>query len=99
MVNDTLAINERVSLITAIFSDRNEIEMDKHLSGDDAQTFVDKVYEVMVPSNSCHESIDYDSNLRISLIRYWITFLQRSAGGVCAIYANFAAAVRCFRGH
>lgn len=52
LVNHTLTIDERVSIITSIFSDRNEVEMDEHPSGDDAQTFVDNVYEVRVPHNS-----------------------------------------------
>ena len=38
-------MDERVSLITMIFSDRNEIEMIGQLSGNDAQAFVDMIDE------------------------------------------------------
>ena len=34
-------MEERVSLIVQIFSDRDQVEIIKNLSGDDAQTFVD----------------------------------------------------------
>ena len=38
-------MEERVSLIAQIFSDRDQVEMVNNLSGDDAQTFVDMVDE------------------------------------------------------
>jgi len=37
---------ESTSLITTIFLDRNQVEMVEHLSGDDAQTFIDTVDKV-----------------------------------------------------
>ena len=37
---------ERISLITAIFSDNNEIGIVRSLRGDDAQVFVDRIDEV-----------------------------------------------------
>ena len=40
------AIDERISLITAIFSNPDETEAVKRLSGDDAQSFIDVVDEV-----------------------------------------------------
>ena len=43
LIRHPLAMYERTSLITTIFLDRNQIEMVEHLSGDDAQTFVDTV--------------------------------------------------------
>ena len=41
-----LASDEQISLITDIFSDRDEIEAVKRLYGDDAQTFVDVIDKV-----------------------------------------------------
>ena len=38
-------MEERVSLIVKIFSDRDQVEMVKNLCGDDAQTFVDMMDE------------------------------------------------------
>jgi len=40
------AIDERISLITAIFSDRIESEAVRRLSGDDARSFVDVIDKV-----------------------------------------------------
>ena len=38
-------MDERVSLIATFFSDDNEVEMVKGLSGDDAQAFIDTIIE------------------------------------------------------
>jgi len=65
LVSHTLTIDERVSLITEILSDRNEAEMGKHLSGDDARIFVDKVYEVRTLHDLMPRLTDFNSNLRI----------------------------------
>ena len=46
LINRPLATDERISLITTIFSDRNETEAVSHLSEDDAQSFVDMIDEV-----------------------------------------------------
>ena len=46
LIGDTLTIDERVSLITAIFSDRNQAKMVGYLSGDDAHTFINMMDEV-----------------------------------------------------
>ena len=46
MISHSLTADERTSLIVKIFSDRDEVEMVEHLSGDDAQAFVDAVSEV-----------------------------------------------------
>ena len=35
-----------IPMINYIFSERDEVEAVEHLSGDDAQTFIDLVYEV-----------------------------------------------------
>ena len=47
LIDCPLGTNERISLITDIFSDRNEIEVAKCLRGDDAQAFIDVVNEVL----------------------------------------------------
>ena len=47
MINRPLAKDERISLIADIFSDRDETEAVKCLSGDDAQSFVDAIDEVL----------------------------------------------------
>ena len=47
MVEVPLASDDQISLITDIFSDRDEIEVVKHLYGDDAQSFVDVIDEVL----------------------------------------------------
>jgi len=46
LISHTLAIHERISLITTIFSDDNQVEMVRQLSGNDAQTFIDRIDEV-----------------------------------------------------
>ena len=46
MITHTLNTYERISLATAIFSDDNQAEMVKNLSGDDAQGFIDVLDEV-----------------------------------------------------
>ena len=46
LIYHSLAESERVSLIKDLFSDRDEIEAIKHLSRDDAQSFVDVLDEV-----------------------------------------------------
>ena len=46
LISHPLVVDGRIPLITAIFSDSNQINMVEHLSGDDAQTFIDVVDEV-----------------------------------------------------
>jgi len=43
LIRNTLTTRERVSLITTIFSDSNRVETPRHLSRDDAQTFIDMI--------------------------------------------------------
>jgi hypothetical protein len=45
LINDTLAAHERISLVAAIFSDHDEVEMVGHLSVDDTQAFIDIIDE------------------------------------------------------
>ena len=42
-------MHERISAITAIFSDCSQIKIMRHLSGSDAQTFIDMIDEVGPP--------------------------------------------------
>ena len=46
MISPTLPRNERIQLITFIFSDHDEIEVVNRLTGDDAQTFIDTIDKV-----------------------------------------------------
>jgi hypothetical protein len=46
LINNTLSTRDRISLIISIFSDPNEVEVIGHLSGDDAQAFIDVIDEV-----------------------------------------------------
>ncbi|KAF9642913.1 kinase-like protein [Thelephora ganbajun] len=47
LITQTLATDERISLITATFSDRDQVKMVKNLIGNDAQTFIDAIDEVL----------------------------------------------------
>jgi hypothetical protein len=49
--NHPIVIAKRISLITAIFSDRCGVEAVKRLCGDDAQAFVDVLDEVLPHSS------------------------------------------------
>ena len=48
LINPTLPRRERVDLIKSIFSDRDESEAFEHLSGNDAQAFVDMITEASI---------------------------------------------------
>jgi len=54
LISHTLTTEERISLITEIFSHRDQVVMVGRLYGDDAQTFIDAVDEVRLynPSTS-----------------------------------------------
>ncbi|KAF9643889.1 kinase-like protein [Thelephora ganbajun] len=45
LIGHPFSTDERISLLTSIFSDNNEIEMVRHLSRDDAQVFIDVIDE------------------------------------------------------
>ena len=45
LILSPLATHERISLITTIFSNRDEVETVRRLSGEDAQAFIDAIYE------------------------------------------------------
>jgi len=46
LINPTLAMHERIPLITTIFSDNKQVEVVMQLSGDDAQAFINMIEEV-----------------------------------------------------
>ena len=70
LITHTLAKDERLSLITTIFSDRDQIEMVGNLSGDDAQAFVDTIDEVSLCALSSSKNRKLTS-AQISML-YWL---------------------------
>jgi hypothetical protein len=48
LIDHPLTAADRISLITEIFSDNDEVGAVKCLSGDDAQSFVDMIDEVIL---------------------------------------------------
>ena len=46
LTNPTLLADERIRLMTSIFSDRHKVEVLTYLSGNDAQAFVDVIDKV-----------------------------------------------------
>ena len=50
LIADTLSVDERIPLLTSIFSDRDEVEVFKYLSREDAQAFIDVIDGVGVLS-------------------------------------------------
>jgi hypothetical protein len=48
LIGNTLSTRDRISLITTIFSDHDQVEMVGNLCGDDAQSFIDVIDEVSV---------------------------------------------------
>ena len=46
-------MHERISLITMVFSDPNQVRIAGDLSGDDAQAFVDKIDEASSVAAFC----------------------------------------------
>ena len=58
MIDDFLTTAERISLVTDLFSNRDETKAVECLSGDDAQSFVDVVDEVLLHSFASEDSTD-----------------------------------------
>lgn len=48
LISPTISANERIDLIISVFSDRDEFEVLKYLSGGDAQAFVDVIDEASI---------------------------------------------------
>ena len=76
-------MDARVSLIVTIFSDDNEAKNARNLSGDDAQAFIDMIYEVSLgtlPLPKIWLPLKLPRHLSV---RHWIASHHRSAGNVC----------------
>ena len=56
-IDRSIAVDKRISLIAAIFSNRSVAEAVKHLRRDDAQAFVDVVDEVLRLSSKQNGSL------------------------------------------
>ena len=72
LITRPLISSERISLITEIFSHRDEIKAVKRLRGDDAQSFVDVVDEVLLHSFMSGDPTDLNPNFPVSPSRCWI---------------------------
>ena len=88
LIDRSLATDKRVSLIADLFSNRDEFEALKDLSGGDAQLFVDVIDEV--PS---HSRVGMTGPLTCAqtLIRCWMAWYHGSGGSVWSYYAGYAA--------
>ena len=62
MINHRLTIAERIPLITDLFSDCDETEAVERLIGDDAQSLVDVVDEVLPRSFTSENTADINPN-------------------------------------
>jgi len=71
LISCPLTAHERTSLIADLFSSHVEIEAMGHIGGEDAQTFVDMIYEVRSNPLISPKSNPTDS-VCISPIRRWI---------------------------
>jgi len=97
LIGCSLSKDERITLISSIFTNNDETKVVGHLSGDDAQTFVDVVDEVTPPHNPMFELTDSNTNLGVLPIRYWIVLHQRSTGSLCVVYAGSVETKPYFR--
>ena len=71
LITVPLTSSERASLIATVFSDRDEVETVRHIDGDEAQAFIDVIYEVR-PHALLSAKSDSTDLLRSLLIRRWI---------------------------
>jgi len=55
LISYPLSTHECTSLVTSIFSDRDDVEAVGRLSGDDAQAFIEVIYEVGMRSITSEE--------------------------------------------
>ena len=66
MISHTLTMDERIPLITAIFTDHIQVQMVANLSGDDAQSFINVIDEVsshVLTFMFKERLVDFNSNL------------------------------------
>ena len=82
-INRPIVIDNRISLITAVFSDRRVAQAVRCLSRDDAQAFVDVVDEVLLRSSARGKWLTgLNSQFPFTSSRHWITWGQGSRGSV-----------------
>jgi len=70
LIRSPLATGERISLIITILSNGDEVEMVKRLCGDEAQTFIDAMYEARYHALSSPGTTSAD--FCALLIRRWV---------------------------
>jgi hypothetical protein len=101
LISHALDPHERLSLIMAIFSDCDQVEMVTNLFGDDAQNFINAIDVVSTCALSLPRggSVFSHSNPSTLSIRHWIASTYNSAGGACAFYTQFVVVRCCFRNH
>lgn len=58
LISHSLTAEERISLITTISLDDDQVKMVEQLSGDDAQTFVDVIDEVITHKLTFEGQVD-----------------------------------------
>jgi len=73
LINHPLTTAERTSLIADLFSDHDETKAAKGLRGDDAQSFVDVVGEVLPHAFTSGDFVDLNPNFPVSPSRCWIS--------------------------
>jgi len=101
LLSSPFATHERISLVTALVSNRDEVDMARRLCGDDAQNFVDLIYEArshVVPSPKSRLP-DSDPNFYASPIRRLMALIRQRGWVVCGFYARFVAPMPCFQNH
>lgn len=98
---DRPAARERISLITSIFSDKDESDVIDGLRGDDAQAFIDAVDEVhpRTLTSQINQPTDSNSNSRIPSFRFQTSpaLHQRYGTSASILWARCASAMTCSR--
>ena len=94
LISHTLTTRERISLITTIFSDHNQVEMVGNLFGDDAQNLINAIDEVCACTLSYlrDRSVDSRPTFYTLSIRCWTASNHRSTGSACTFYPLFVVA-------
>lgn len=99
LIGRPLGLDERISLISDIFSDHDETREVRRLCGDDAQSFVDLVDEVFPCSFPFHSSRPTDSLKSLALASsYWTNWHRSSGGSARSLLANYVVAKLYSRG-
>jgi len=99
LIRSIPASGERISLIMDILSNGNEVKMVECLCGDEAQSFIDAVYEARYHPLFSPESMSAD--FRSLLIRRWVASIMTThhGRGVCTFCAIFVVAIPYFQNH